>query len=309
MTLKPVIKHFDPFILAQQFVSEVASNLQGLPRVPHVAGIIAGDDKPSLAYARRTMAKFQEVGMTYDLIKVNRLDVEAAIETANDNPNIHGIFTYFPIFANQQDDYLRNLVDYRKDIEAGSQFWTQKLYHNDRFSGPGAPTKKAVLPCTPLAIVKLLAELKLQSPSTSEQPLPQRSMTGETVTIFNRSEVIGRPLAVMLSNDGARVLSFDEHGPMEFIDAEPRELTIDRQQALACSDIVITGVPSESFRKISAREIKTTAVCINFSSIANFSVDMSSHEGIYIPRIGPLTVAMCMRNTVRLFSHFLRGQH
>ena len=258
MTLNPVIQHFDPFVLAQQFVSEVTGNLQALPAAPRVAGIIAGDDKPSLAYARSTMAKFQEVGMTYDLIKVNRLDVEAAIEAANNDPNVHAIFIYFPIFANQQDDYLRNRVDYRKDIEAGSQFWTQKLYHNDRFSGPGAPTGKAVLPCTPLAIVKLLAELMLQSPSTSEQPQPQQSMKGMTVTIFNRSEVIGRPLAVMLSNDGARVLSFDEHGPMEFIDAEPRELAIDRQQALARSDIVITGVPSKSFRKISAQELKST---------------------------------------------------
>ena len=129
-------------------------------------------------------------------------------------------------------------------------------------------------------------------------------MAGKTVTIFNRSEVIGRPLAVMLSNDGARVLSFDEHGPMEFIDAEPHEVTINRQQALACSDVVITGVPSESFRKISIQEIKPSATCINFSSITNFNSDLSSHEGIYIPRIGPLTVAMCMRNTLRLFRNF-----
>jgi methylenetetrahydrofolate dehydrogenase (NADP+)/methenyltetrahydrofolate cyclohydrolase len=107
-----------------------------------------------------------------------------------------------------------------------------------------------------------------------------------------------------MSNDGARILSFDEHGPMEFVQAQPREIIIDRQQALACSDIVITGVPSNSFNKVSANELKTNAVCLNFSSFSNFNDDISSHSGIYIPRIGPMTVAMCMRNTLRLFVNF-----
>ena len=298
------MEKLDPAIFAQQFVNEAASTIKGLPQVPHVLGIIASKDKPSLAYARSTKAKFQEIGIDYDLIRVNRLDLENAIEEANKDPGIHGIFIYFPIFANQHDDYLRNLVDYRKDIEAGSQFWTQKLYHNDRYSGPEAPDKKAVLPCTPLAIVKMLTELQVSKSATFGTVRPERSLHGITATIFNRSEVIGRPLAVMMSNDGARILSFDELGPLEFIEARPREITIDRQHALACSDIVITGVPSDSFNKICVQELKTNAVCINFSSTTNFEEDMSSHSGIYIPRIGPMTVAMCMRNTLRLFINF-----
>jgi methylenetetrahydrofolate dehydrogenase (NADP+)/methenyltetrahydrofolate cyclohydrolase len=298
------MEKLDPAIFAQRFVNEAASTIKGLPQVPRVLGIIASKDKPSLAYARSTKAKFQEIGIDYDLVRINRLDLENAIEEANKDPGIHGIFIYFPIFANQHDDYLRNLVDYRKDIEAGSHFWTQKLYHNDRYSGPESPDKKAVLPCTPLAIVKMLAELQISKPATSGTDRPERALHGITATIFNRSEVIGRPLAVMMSNDGARILSFDELGPLEFIEARPREITIDRQHALACSDIVITGVPNDSFNKVCVQELKTNAVCINFSSIANFAEDMSSHSGIYIPRIGPMTVAMCMRNTLRLFINF-----
>ena len=65
--------------------------------------------------------------MAYDLQQVSRLDLEQAILAANEDSTIHGIFIYFPIFGNQQDNYLRNLVDYTKDVEAGSQYWDQKV--------------------------------------------------------------------------------------------------------------------------------------------------------------------------------------
>ena len=95
--------------------------------------------------------------MAYELKRVKRLDLEAAIEAANLDPSIHGIFIYFPIFGNQQDAYLRNLVHFSKDVEAGSQYWTQKLYANERYARIGDVLKKAVLPCTPLAVRKVIA--------------------------------------------------------------------------------------------------------------------------------------------------------
>ena len=124
------------------------------------------------------------------------------------------------------------------------------------------------------------------------------------MTIFNRSEVNGRPLAVMMSNDGALVYSFDINGPLLFRDAKPHEIDINRKEALAASDIVITGVPDKSFEKIRCDEIKAGTVCINFSSYPNFEDDIITHTDIYIPRVGPMTVAMCMRNTLRLFHNF-----
>ncbi|MDE0759925.1 MAG: hypothetical protein OSB45_17375, partial [Pseudomonadales bacterium] len=86
------MKKLDPTIFAQRFVNEAASAIKGLPQVPRVLGIIASNDKPSLAYARNTKAKFQEIGINYDLARVNRLDLDNAIEQANKDPGIHGIF-------------------------------------------------------------------------------------------------------------------------------------------------------------------------------------------------------------------------
>jgi len=67
---------------------------------------------------------------------------------------------------------------------------------------------------------------------------------------------------------------------------------------------VITGVPSDKFEKIRPAEITADTVCLNFSSVPNFSEEFDNYSGTFIPRVGPMTVAMCIRNTVRLFQNF-----
>jgi methylenetetrahydrofolate dehydrogenase (NADP+)/methenyltetrahydrofolate cyclohydrolase len=288
----------DPAQVAEQYIREIKLEIDRLDARINVVGLIASDDKPSLAYARATQQKFDAIGIDYDLRHIKRLDLENEIVSLNADPQVHGIFIYFPVFHNEQDSYLRNLVDYQKDIEAGSQYWTRKLYANDRLALNHDPSRKALLPCTPLAIIKMLTETGRYKVAI------ERPFTGKTVTIFNRSEVIGRPLAVMLSNDGARVYSFDLNGPLLFRDAKPEEVAISRAQALRESDIVITGVPSQHFDKVHADEIQTDTVCLNFSSLPNFADDIEGHTDIYIPKVGPMTVAMCMRNTIRLYTNF-----
>ena len=56
-------------------------------------------------------------------------------------------------------------------------------------------SKKCLLPCTALSVVKILDSLCYDQ----TKPVGQR-MEGQTVTIVNRSEIVGRPLAAMLAN-------------------------------------------------------------------------------------------------------------
>jgi hypothetical protein len=71
-----------------------------------------------------------------------------------------------------------------------------------------ASDKKSLLPCTPLAIVKLMEYLKVYDEAL---PIGDR-MAGKSVVVINRSEIVGRPLAAMLANDGADVYSVDLNG-------------------------------------------------------------------------------------------------
>jgi len=287
----------DPAEIAKKYLLQLKGSVARLGKNMHVVGFIASDDQPSLSYANATRKVFTDAGFNYDLRRVKRLELEIEIIKANEDKEVHGIFIYFPVFSNQEDDYLRNLVHYTKDIEAGSLYWTRKLNTNDRSATDEDTNKKALIPCTPLAIVKVLDDIG----EYGNGALP---LAGKAITIFNRSEVIGRPLAVMMSNDGAMILSFDEHGPLEFTAGTPNETSLDRGIALAQSDIIITGVPDSDFALVKREEVPSNSVCINFSSEKNFNEDIESHVRTFIPRVGPMTVAMCMRNTIRLFENF-----
>jgi methylenetetrahydrofolate dehydrogenase (NADP+)/methenyltetrahydrofolate cyclohydrolase len=113
----------------------------------------------------------------------------------------------------------------------------------------------------------------------------------------------------MMANDGAEVWSFDVDGVRLFRAGphgrahEVTETSHDRAAALAEADIVVTGVPSRDFPLIRASEIREGAVCLNFSTLRNFDEDVIEKASVFVPRVGPMTVTMALRNTLRLYRH------
>jgi methylenetetrahydrofolate dehydrogenase (NADP+)/methenyltetrahydrofolate cyclohydrolase len=110
----------------------------------------------------------------------------------------------------------------------------------------------------------------------------------------------------MLHHDGARVFSFDALGPIELGANGPQETGISRSEALSLSDLVVTGVPSRDFALIEGPDIKPGAVCLNFSTYRNFADDIMNYAALLVPRVGPMTVTMALRNTFRLFQTYHR---
>lgn len=186
---------------------------------------------------------------------------------------------------------------------------------------------KSILPCTPLAVVKCLEALGVY-----DRALPYGDrLHGKVITVVNRSEVVGRPLAALLSNDGASVYSADVDSIQEFSkrasqDSERKPsstVALARQriaaqrlrphhivtpcslslhECVATSDVIISGVPSPNF-KLSTSWIKPGAVTVNFSSEKNFEKDVRSRASIHLPAIGKTTIAMLQRNLLRLVEY------
>jgi 5,10-methylene-tetrahydrofolate dehydrogenase/methenyl tetrahydrofolate cyclohydrolase len=300
----------DPAENAKIYRDEIRDEIKGLGEPLALAGFLAADQGPSKTYADYTAKACSDVGVRFDLRRLTRLEAEDAIAEANADPRIHGMIVYYPLFGPEHDAYIRDLVEPSKDIEALHSFWARCLYQNRRFIDT-EEKKKAILPCTPLAILKLL-EAAGAFVTTGEKPL-----AGKRAAIFNRSEVVGRPLASMMANDGAEVLSFDIDGTQLFRPSlgslrrgdahragrahDVSESTVDRATALRDADVVITGVPSRSFPLVAPDEIKPGAICLNFSTMKNFRADIVDRASVYVPRVGPMTVTMALRNTLRLY--------
>ena len=114
-----------------------------------------------------------------------------------------------------------------------------------------------------------------------------------------RSEVVGRPLAALLANDGARVFSVDIDSIQEYtkrptpptsdVDGEkkaavrgayhPRHVvrpvspSFDLSRCLAISDVVISAVPSATY-KVPTAALKDGCVCVNVAADKNFEADV-----------------------------------
>ena len=126
---------------------------------------------------------------------MDREDLETHIVTANEDDGVDGIIVYYPIFGSRQDQYLQQVTDSKKDVEGLNFNYAFKLYHNERFLDEGM-SQKSLLPCTPLAILKILDYLRVYN---SILPHGNR-LFGRSITVVNRSETVGRPLAALLAN-------------------------------------------------------------------------------------------------------------
>lgn len=238
-------------------------------------------------------------GFQYTRRDVTKEDIEGAILAANADASIDGIIVYYPIFNSRQDQYLQQIVDVSKDVEGLSHRYVFNMYQNIRFLDDAA-TQKSILPCTPLAIVKILEYVQIYN---TILPYGNR-LHGHTICVVNRSEVVGRPLAALLANDGACVYSVDVTGVQKFTRGEG--LTKTRHEveelegwtikdAAPLCDVVITGVPGDGY-KFDTSLLRVGAVCINFSSEKNFAPVVKEKASIYVPSIGKVTIVVLLRN-------------
>ncbi|WWD21090.1 hypothetical protein CI109_105571 [Kwoniella shandongensis] len=313
-------------------------------RPPHLVGILATKKEDARTYAEFTKKACQQIGINFELRLVGEaregldgegvgIEVEEAILEANEDNEVDGIMVYYPIYGGRQDQYLQSVLSPQKDVEGLNHQFLFNLYHNVRFINPltlkpipashlptpltktasssdEAPegTVKSVLPCTPLAIVKVLEHLGVYNKLLAYGDRAR----GKVITVINRSEVVGRPLAALLANDGARVISVDIDSIVEFSKRPSASTTktnahhivtplpdLTLAQALSISDVVISAVPVDSY-KVPTQHLKDGCVCVNVAGEKNFEGDVRERASIYVPSVGVMTIAMLQRNLLRL---------
>lgn len=198
--------------VAKPFRQQIIERTGQMALKPKLVGLLANSNAPSRSYAEWTAKACKAVGIEYELREIGaqddapagQVEIEDAILQANADSSVHGIMVYYPIFGPRQDGYLQQAVSPLKDVEGLNFTWLFSLYHNARFIDPrklavtasvlaaDAPAAsmsdkdgslvKAILPCTPLAIVKSLEHCQVYNPL-----LPYGSRAyGKTITVINR---------------------------------------------------------------------------------------------------------------------------
>jgi methylenetetrahydrofolate dehydrogenase (NADP+)/methenyltetrahydrofolate cyclohydrolase len=269
--------------LAQQIRSELAEEviefIQNNGVAPCLAAVLVGDDPASEVYVRNKRRACEEVGIESQL---HRLSVDVAadellrlVARLNKDDAVHGILVQLPLPAQIDASRVVHAISPAKDVDA---------FHPENV-GRLVQGRPRFLPCTPHGVQQLLVRNKIE-------------IAGRHVVIVGRSDIVGKPLAIMLAARGPG-------GDATVTVCHSR--THDLSSVTRLADILVVAIGRPKF--ITADMIKpgATVVDVGINRTAEGlvgDVDFAAAcevAGAITPvpgGVGRLTVAFLLRNTL-----------
>ena len=266
--------------IAADFRAELALRVARLREagvVPNLAVVIVGDDPASHVYVRNKTFACEAIGMRSQTHKLAADTTQAQlisfVKRLNDDDTVHGILVQMPLPPQLDKHAVIEAISPDKDVDGFNYLNVGKLAAGD----PG------FYPCTPWGIMMMLEHEGI-------------AVEGTHAVVVGRSNIVGRPMVMMLLNAGATVTVC--HSKTRDLAALTR---------LGDILIVATGRP----RTVTGEMVKPGAVVIDvgvnrlpdgslagdveFESAARVAARITPVPG----GVGPMTIAMLLANTVR----------
>ncbi|HEY0969907.1 MAG TPA: bifunctional methylenetetrahydrofolate dehydrogenase/methenyltetrahydrofolate cyclohydrolase FolD [Gemmatimonadales bacterium] len=275
--------------VAQDIRAEVARDAAALGErgvVPGLTVILVGDDPASAVYVRSKERACIEAGMNGRTIRMpaetSQEELLAEVERLNEDPEVDGILVQMPLPKHMDADEVIHRIDPDKDVDGFHPVNVGKLLIG---SGDG------FAPCTPAGVMELLKRSGVE-------------LRGAEVVVIGRSNIVGKPMAALLVQQGVDATVTVCHSRTRDLAAHVRG-----------ADVVVAAVGRADL--VTGEMLKPGAVVIDVGM--NRVDDASSSRGyrlvgdVHFPSavevaskitpvpggVGPMTIAMLMRNTVR----------
>lgn len=269
--------------IAAKIRSEIAEQVAELRRqtncVPHLAAILVGDDPGSAVYVRGKQRACEEAGLKSTLHRLPTSTSEdellALVGQCNHNPDVHGILVQLPLPRQINPQRVLDAVSPLKDVDA---------FHPENV-GRIVQGRPRFLPCTPHGVQRLLIETDTM-------------INGAEVAILGRSEIVGKPMALMLMQKGPAA-----DATVTICHSRTRHLPEVTRRA----DILIAAIGSPRF--VTRDMVKPGAVVIDvginrvgeklvgdvdFDAVREVASAITPVPG----GVGPMTIAMLLANTL-----------
>lgn len=272
-----------------QELKVIISSLKG--RKPCLAVILVGDQPASQIYVNRKIQACLEVGIISKKIHLSSDTSVTAlldeISKLNVDPTVDGILVQLPLPFHINPNNITQAINPNKDVDGFHPINVGKMLIGDN---------DCFFPCTPLGVKVLLDRYHIE-------------VTGKHVVIFGRSNIVGKPMAAMLmqSSPGGNatvtiahrqstdIASFSRMADIIIVAVgQPNFITEDMvKEGTAIIDVGINKVPSDSNMK---------GYCI----VGDVDFENVKQRCSYITPVpggvGPMTIAMLMRNTLHSFA-------
>ena len=241
-----------------------------------LAVVLVGDDSASKVYVRNKEKACEEVGIYSEVHRLSENTSEEEllklINELNENDKIDGILVQLPLPKHLDDKVIIDNIKPEKDVDAFHPSNVGKIMIGDY----------DFLPCTPAGIMELIHESGVE-------------VDGKTCVVIGRSNIVGKPMSMLLLHENGTVTTCHSH-------------TKNLAEVTKSADILVAAVGIPKFVK--ADMVKPGAIVIDVGMDRDENgklcgdVDFNEVEpvaGAITPvpgGVGPMTIAMLMRNTV-----------
>jgi len=261
----------------KQKVSETVKQLSDQGIQPCLATILVGDNPASQTYVRNKHKACEEVGITTQdhqpSADITQEKLNMLIDSLNDDTSVHGILLQLPLPTGLNEFEATSRILPEKDVDGLTP-------HNVGLSSIG---KGILNPCTPSGIIEMLEYYKI-------------TLEGKNIVIINRSNLVGKPLHHLLLQRNSTVTTCHSR-------------TLNLEEICKNADIVISGVGDRSKFTLTSDMIKENAIVIDVAtthhegklkgdSDFNEIISKASYASPVPGGVGPMTVAMLLKNTV-----------
>ncbi len=282
-------KIIDGKVVAAGIREEVAQEVGQLSgNKPGLAVILVGDDPASQVYVRMKGKACEQVGIhsITDRLpaEISESDLLKKVDDYNNDPRYHGLLVQLPLPSHIDSQKIIEAVNPRKDVDCFHPYNVGRLMI-------GQPV---FLPATPAGIVELLNYYEI-------------AIRGKHVVILGRSNIVGKPLAMMLVQKSAKANAIVSivHTAAEDISKFTRQADI--LVAAAGSPEVVKGnmvnegvvVIDVGTNRVDADNEKGYRLVgdVAFDEIAEKASAITPVPG----GVGPMTIAMLLKNTLKAF--------
>lgn len=214
---------------------------------PKLAILRVGEKGPDLAYERGATKSLEEVGIEVEVhVLPESTDEETYIgkmKELNEDPTVHGILPFRPLDNIDEKRAITDVIDPLKDVDGSTEVNLGKILLGDT---------SALVPCTAQAVIEILDFYGIDA-------------AGKNITIVNRSNVIGKPLSMMLVS---------RHATVSVCNSRTKPLKRFTGQA----DIVVTAIPATDV--ITGDMVNGNTVLIDASVIRKRKTDSDGNPVI-----------------------------
>ena len=282
-------KKIDGRAIAQEVRDAVKADVAAMvaegKKPPGLATVLVGEDPASQVYVRMKHRACEEAGIRSIGHKLpassTQEEVEGLVKELNEDSDVHGILVQLPLPDGLDDEHILRTISIDKDVDGFHPLNIGRLAQKGR--------EPQFVPATPFGVIHLLKHEGVE-------------MEGANAVVLGRSNIVGRPAALLLLKENATVTICHSR-------------TRDLQEKSRQADILIAAVgipemvkgdwikPGAAVIDVGVNRVDDDSKKRGYRLVGDVDYEEAKEVAGYLTPVpggvGPMTIAMLLRNTVR----------